>query len=713
MQTLFRIPRMTLAEIACRGRQETSKWIERVVFPPAAEGLRRPEQRVRSTAARRAMTRYLSLNAPRLFDAGVVARVQARWPDAARVLIDAADRICAGRFDLLGYENLWFGAEPDWHLDPVRQRRAPACHWSRIDPLNPLEVGDSKIIWELSRHQWLVTLGQAYRLTGDERYANHAAALLTSWLAANPRRRGINWSSSLELSYRLIAWCWALAFLQGSPVLERAPFVRLGESLRDHANHVERYLSHYFSPNTHLTGEALGLVYAGVLFDGFPEAARWRDCGRRILVEQSERQILADGVQFEQATCYHRYTIEIYLHLLLLGDRFDVELPAALGPRVERMFDLLAHVAQPDGSMPDIGDADGGWLLPFVRRAPLDCRGVFAWGASWFERTDLAWFAEGEGAEVGWALGPEGLDRLEKMAPTEPPAAPSRVFPDGGCVVMRSGWDAQCCGLILDAGPLGCPVSSAHGHADLLSLYCWGFGEPWIVDAGTGAYTAEPEWRTYFRGTAAHNTIRIDGLDQAEAAGPFSWRTRPTARLQGWASFEQYDWADAAHDGYRRLSTPVGHRRRVLFVKPNYWVVVDDLDGTGSHQIELRYHVTAIPTLGANGVARLERNGRTFWIVPFPLNAMEPSVETEWRSPAYGQREPAPVLVYRSHDRLPIRVVTILMPMPERSDTPPRIRSLLERETGRLNGLWLVDHQHRVRFDRDALTLEAVPCAGS
>ena len=92
---------------------------------------------------------------------------------------------------------------------------------------------------------------------------------------------------------------------------------------------------------------------------------------------------------------------------------------------------------------------------------------------------------------------------------------------------MRSGWNADAHQLIADVGPLGCPTSSGHGHADLLSVQCAVFGEPCLVDAGTYCYTPEPRWRDYFRGTAAHSTVRVDGLDQAEPAGPFRWRQRP------------------------------------------------------------------------------------------------------------------------------------------------------------------------------------------
>src|SRR5439155_9729176 len=309
-------------------------------------------------------------------------------PEAGAQVIAAADAVSRGRFSVLGYRELSFGEPVDWHLDPISGRRAPLVHWSCLNHLNPAAVGDSKVVWELNRHQWLVHLGQAYRLTGDERYAETFVTHLRDWMQANPPGMGINWASSLEVSLRLIAWCWALALFRNARALSPEFFVSLLSAIQAHASHVERYLSYYFSPNTHLTGEALGLVYAGVVFPELRAADRWRKVGTRILIEQSERQILADGVYFEQSACYQRYTAEIYLHFLVLAARNGIEIPTSVQARIQQLLDFLLAIRLPDGSLPQIGDADGGWLLPLARRAAHDARGVFAIGAALFGRPD-------------------------------------------------------------------------------------------------------------------------------------------------------------------------------------------------------------------------------------------------------------------------------------------------------------------------------------
>jgi hypothetical protein len=698
---LRRLRAMGPAELVFRGRQELSKRLERIGVIGNLSSRRgsirsklSPEGVLPGTCARAwednfngagkvLFDRFCTTGADRFFAGVGNERMSTVIAGQARdQAIAAAETVCQKRFDILGYHALFFGDPIDWQLDPISGCRAPFVHWSRIDPLDPSVVGDSKVIWELNRHQWLLALGQAYRFTGDEGYGEIFAAYIGEWMRNNPPGMGINWASSLEVAFRLISWCWALFLFLGSRALSPELFVEMLGWIGAHASHVERHLSYYFSPNTHLTGEALGLFYAGVVFPELRGADRWRTLGTRILVEQMERQVLPDGVYFEQSTQYQHYTVEIYLHFLILAARNGMVIPAAVAERVQQMLDFLLALSRPDGSIPQIGDADGGSLLPLVSRAPDDFRGVFGTAAAFFDRSDYAWAVEGLAPEISWLLGVEGQKVFEALQPAPPATAPSRLFPQGGYVVMRSSWARHAHHLIFDTGPLGCPVSSGHGHADLLGIQCTVFGEPYLIDPGTYCYTANARWRNYFRSTAAHSTVMVDGLSQAIPAGPFAWQERPRARLRRWISTDSFDLADADHDAYRCLPDPVMHRRRVFFSKPRYWVVVDDLDGRAEHRIDLRFQFAQMDVaLNPNDWARARTpGGREFLIQAFaavPLKADLAEGELRsiqgWVSPDYGRREPAPVLTYSTMTRLPLRIVTLLLPVDRLVASPPAV----------------------------------------
>src|SRR5207245_2362168 len=312
-------------------------------------------------------------------------------------------------------------------------------------------------------------------------------------------------------------------------------------------------------------------------------------------------------------------TAEIYLHFVILAERTGVAVPDGVRERIQQSLDFLLAIRRPDGSIPQIGDGDAGRLLPLTPGPPDDFRGLFSTAAAVFGRSDYAWAAGGLAPDTLWLLGAPALESFESLRPAPPASAPSRVFAGGGYAVMRSGWEREAHHLIFDVGPLGCAISAGHGHADLLSIQCSVFGQPYLVDPGTYCYTADRDWRDFFRSTAAHSTVLLDGAGQAVPAGPFAWERRPRARLLRWVSTEAFDLAEAEHDAYRRLPDPVVHRRRVGFVEPRYWVVVDDLDGAAEHRVELRFQfaplaVTVDPALWATAHWQ---DGRGLLIRPF------------------------------------------------------------------------------------------------
>src|SRR5580700_84167 len=284
-----------------------------------------------------------------------------RLPSRVEEIVNQAEGILRHRFDLLGYENLNYGNPIDWHLGAVHGRRAPRKIFHKMQYLNFAEVGDSKVTWELNRHQHLVTLAKAHRLTGNSRYADEILLQWRQWQADNPYPIGINWASSLEASFRSLSWLWTYHLLKGSP----GPPDFRDEWLRGlglHGRHIERYLSTYFSPNTHLLGEGVGLFFLGVLCPELVEAERWKALGWEIVVREADRQVQADGFHFEQSTYYHVYALDFFLHSAILASANSIPIPKSLEDTLERMLTALSLLGRA-GSPPQFGDDDGGRLF--------------------------------------------------------------------------------------------------------------------------------------------------------------------------------------------------------------------------------------------------------------------------------------------------------------------------------------------------------------
>jgi len=376
LEQLGKIRGVSLNELRVRSRQRFARFSDRLRLGRAHEmsdeglfGEFNPIWRgeCMADALRRCMRaknrRFLPSLEQRIEIVGMMNR---RFPDERDAIINTAECALTGIFSLLGHIGLSFGDPPDspidWSLDPVSGLRAPLRHWSKLHPLDPLGGGDPKVVWELNRHAHFVTLGQAYWLTSDERFAAGFVDQVSAWIDANPVGMGINWASSLEVAFRSIAWLWALGLCVDSGEVTPDFFARLLKSLIEHGRHIERYLSYYFSPNTHLTGEALALFYLGLALPEMSRAEGWRNLGLQILLDQATKQAREDGVYFEQSSHYHRYTTDFYTHLFALTRANDnmthCEMEAMLRRNLEGMLDHLMWITRPDGSSPLFGDDD-------------------------------------------------------------------------------------------------------------------------------------------------------------------------------------------------------------------------------------------------------------------------------------------------------------------------------------------------------------------
>jgi hypothetical protein len=587
-----------------------------------------------------------------------------RWPDAEREIVNAANRISEGTFSMLGLRELNLGKSIDWHLEPTSGKRTPLIHWSQLNYLDANIAGDKKITWEFNRHQYFVTLGRAYWLTGDEHYAEVFVSHITSWMDQNPPKLGINWASSLEVAFRSISWLWALQFFKESPSLSSAELVRIWKFLYLNASHLETYLSTYFSPNTHLTGEALGLFYIGLLLPEFKDAERWRELGLEILAAQLPRHVKDDGVYFEQSSYYHRYTTDFYIHLAVLLRVNAMPHPLELESKLELLLDHLMHITRPDGTSPFFGDDDGGRLVMLDNQPANDFRSLLSTGAVLCKRKDYKFVAGAAAQETLWLLGAAGLRSFDKIEEQEP-AKGSVQFPDGGYYVMRDGWSRDANYLLFDCGPHGM-ANCGHAHADALSIELAAHGRTLLVDPGTFTYTGGKELRDWFRSSAAHNTLTVDRESSSISAGTFSWKTATRCERVAWTDHARFTYVAGKHRGYEHLGKPGMHTRSILFLKRDYWVMQDRIELSGEHQVDLWFHFdsdTSPELRGDNLRQWVHENGATggLQIMSFGDGGRW-TKEEGWVSHCYGERAPAPVCVFSAQAKGNFEITTFLLP---------------------------------------------------
>jgi hypothetical protein len=677
-----RLARMDAHEVAWRGKAAARTMVDRararlvrpswnrkhllatLADPPEGDGHFRAARAALDSGAwdeaHAALARHFSVasqrfvTSPRSRDS-VVARIRAEFPDAARDAAERADRIVAGEYDLLGFQGLRFDSAttdhapvPDWQFDPVHGRRPPQLFWSTV-PYLAAESGDHKIIWELNRHQSWLVLGRAFWLTGEARYRDRFIAELESWIAANPPLTGVNWASMLELAFRSISWLWAIQFFstQGAGDRRVPWLVDLLLVLDRQLTHVEENLSYYFSPNTHLLGEALALYVAGQALPELAASARRASTGRTILLDEIDRQIGADGGHCERSTHYHRYTLDFYALALTIA-RITGDEPAAarFEDTVSRLGTAARLLADDGGIVPHIGDDDGGALLPIAGRAVDDWRDSLAIAAALVHRPELQVGAAPE--EAVWMLGafPSAISHQPSAISH---GVASAALPDTGYFVSRSAAGGH---IVIDGGPHGYQ-NGGHAHADALSLTVSLGGVPLLIDPGTGCYTTDPALRDRLRSTALHNTLTLDDRPQSTSNGPFHWSYVANGRVNRWRASERFDYFDGAHDGY----APIEHRRRVFVLHGDLVVVADLADGAGAHRAAVHWHLDPGWTVDLHGrraeLTRVDRKAaRVGLAVPQGLLeqfSADADTGLGWHSPVYGRMERTTTLRV-SHD---------------------------------------------------------------
>jgi hypothetical protein len=644
-----------------------------------------------------------AISPPRFFFAhsdlpAIVKLLHDRLPKQVQAILEQAENVCRHEFDVLGYRSLNYGKVIDWELDAVNGKRAPRKPWYKIRFLDFSEAGDHKVIWELNRHQHFVVLAKARLLARGDRYIRELLDQWRHWRQQNPYPLGINWASSLEVAFRSLSWIWTGQLLGSSSAGLKQFQSELLEALALNGRHLERYLSTYWSPNTHLLGEAVALFFIGVLYPSLQSAPRWRELGWRTVLEQAERQVERDGMHFERSVYYHVYALDFFIHARLLAAANGITIPGTLDRTIQKMMELLGGLSQA-GALPRFGDDDGGRVFDPRRNRGRWLLDPLCAGAAIFDRADFKAASGGLTEETLWLLGTNGANRFDSL-PSVAQRAESRSFPAGGFYVMASSelrpalddssavdavalmaHDASRRQMVARAGPYGAG-NSGHSHADALSVHLSAAGEEWLVDPGTFKYVSAGSDRDAFRGTAAHNTLQVDGLSQAHPHGPFGWKSPPRVRVEHWIRGETFDLFEGSHNGYQRLEQPVTHRRWVFHAKPCFWLIRDVAEGVGEHQLDLFWHFAPhlIPSYTPPGftLAPTAHSGprglyQGIFILPCEGHGWSQEVQRGAVSPVYGAEEPAVVVRFSRRAFLPAELTVVLDLLTETSGEQGRL----------------------------------------
>jgi len=532
-----------------------------------------------------------------------------------------AEQVCAGQFTHAGI-TLALGTTPDW--------------------LTSIFPGDAEWRIEWSKFYYGLDLAAAFSETADPKFLYTWEDLVWSWIEQVP----VDIDSSDVTGRRIQNWIYAWSQFASAPAFPGFTEDFADQLLDSLAAQVEHLRLNLAAERNHRTLELYALFIAAL---ALPELD---DRGELLAfsIEELHRNLLADirgdGVHREHSTHYHMVALRSFVAARINAQLFGLKFPDGFDQRLERACEFALHAHRPDGVIPALSDSDAGCYLDFLELA-----------ATTFSRSDFLYVA---------TRGKEGT----------PPAEKYVSFSAGGYFVQRSGWGNNAIKfvderfLIFDCGPLG---DGGHGHYDALSIEVAAGGRPLIVDPGRFTYHEDNlNWRHWFKGTAAHNTVCVDGLDQTpyrcgKPKGPIA-----EAHLIERLSAPNFDLL------HGRLTSPsydAVHTRFIFFIADEYWVIVDKLKAKQLHDYNLRFHLAPE---AMNHTAIQRSDGNSAVIAPglaliFP-SGNEPQLEPGWFSPQYGQKISAPVVSVHSK-AVETVFFTLVMPL-ALNDSPPVFRVL-------------------------------------
>lgn len=478
---------------------------------------------------------------------------RATFPEEAKSILHEAEKN-----SFLGEESM-----VPWHTDVVS-----GFYWDPKTFYADIVFGNKKGVdvkdpWDRSRCHHLVRLGEAYILTKDEKYAKSFVAQIQDWIDKNPRGRGVNWVSPMEIAIRACNWLLAWDFFNRSPSIPPGFVLEFARSLHAHGSHISSRLEHGGSTSTnHYIANLVGLGYIGAALGH----EKWANKAEWEMENEIQAQTYDDGMSYEASTAYHRLSTEMFFYFGHLStrcaDRFSLN-EVEFCRHLNWMIDFVAQLMDTKGRVPLIGDNDSGRFHSFLSREDGDMRYLVALGRS------VTMVSAADISDTAWLFG---------FAKKEPDFSLIKV-PQGSSGLIALQQDGQV--MVVSAQPNGASGVGHHTHNDKLAVTLSVDGQPILIDPGTAAYTSDPELRNQFRSTHMHNTITIDNREQNRFVSGSLFKLCNDAKASVVEHRRNY-FVIAMHTGYERLDHWVRHGRKVEW-KDGAWVIGDKLTGIGRH----------------------------------------------------------------------------------------------------------------------------------
>ena len=429
--------------------------------------------------------------------------------------IRTANKICSHEFNLLGLENEYLGEKLPWNEDFKTGFRWNNRFYKDIKIVDLSNNADVKVPWELSRFQHIFTLGKAYWITNDEKYALEFKVELEDWIAKNPVEMSVNWTCTMDVAIRVVNLICAYFFFQKSSSIDYKFWAEFKKSLYLHGRFIYKNLENEAKHNNnHYLSDLAGLIWLGIYFGEFfiedkekkNNPKEWLRFGLFEFEKEMNKEVNEDGTDYESSTSYHILVTEIFLITTILCNRNNINFSKEYMQKLEKMCGFIMDITKPNGLCPLIGDSDDGRFIilsNYCNCSMRDFRHVLVIAGEYFNRDDFRILGKDYLEDTLWTIGHyKKIDEKLELS--------SKAYEKGGYYILRN--NVFFC--LIRCGELSCRGDGGHSHNDQLSIDLNVDGEDFIIDPGTYLYTADSKMRNLYRSTKMHNTLYIDGYEQ-------------------------------------------------------------------------------------------------------------------------------------------------------------------------------------------------------
>jgi hypothetical protein len=552
-------------------------------------------------------------------------------------------------------------ADINWHYDKKYDVAFPKKYFAKIN-IRKENSGSIKYVWEVNRLQYLADLAIRYSISADIKYFSLFSEIMESWIEGNPYLEGINWYSNLEVNLRLITWflCWEI-FDVNELIKENeeiANFVnnKWLPTIYLHCLYSYEHPSRFSSANNHLISEAAGLFISSSYWK-FKESPKWNKYSKRILEAEILNQHSQMGVNREEASGYIQFITDFFLISYVVGEKTENSFSDCYKQYLEKIFNYIYNLVDISGNIPQYGDEDDGkvFILEFGKKVN-NLKSLLTSGAILFQDSKLKSMSDGFDEKNDLLFGKNGGIVFDSI-PLTTSIRKSKFYIDEGHFLFRKENNGKEIYMHYDSAPIGYLSIAAHGHADALSFTLNLDGVPFLIDPGTYTYHTELEWRNYFKSTLAHNTICVDGQNQALVGGPTLWLKHYNCKtIESYLS-DDTDYVQSTHDGYKSIG--VEHIREIFFMKKeNRFIITDQLiiKNDKEHSFEIPFHIhpdIKVDQIEGNAYNLFNTSKRKM-VIKFDktLNPILVKGETKpimgWYSSSFYQKEPT-YTIYANH----------------------------------------------------------------